>query len=166
MTNKNISKLRHIHLKKSAFARGFTLVEVMIAVAIIGVLAAIAIPAYSDYQERARVYQATTDIASMSVQIEHYFQENRIYPDTLADVKLDGIMDPWGKPYRYLNLVKNGDSGARRDKNLLPLNSDFDLYSEGKDKDTRLPISHAKSLDDVLRANDGKFVGLAKKYWG
>jgi len=164
MINKNNYKLRQNYVKKSVLARGFTLVEVMIAVAIVGVLSAIAIPAYSDYQERARVYQATTDIASMSVHIEHYFQENRIYPDTLADVKLDGKMDPWGKPYRYLNLVKNGDSGARRDKNLVPLNSDFDLYSEGKDKDTRLPISQAKSLDDVLRANDGKFVDLAKKY--
>ncbi|HPX87843.1 MAG TPA: prepilin-type N-terminal cleavage/methylation domain-containing protein [Methylophilaceae bacterium] len=164
MKNKNNYKLRQNYVKKSVLASGFTLVEVMIAVAIVGVLSAIAIPAYNDYVEKARVHEAVTDIAAMSVLIENYFQENRIYPDTLADVKLDGKMDPWGKPYRYLNLVKNGNGGARRDKNLVPLNSDFDLYSEGKDKDTRLPISQARSLDDVLRANDGKFVDLAKKY--
>lgn len=164
MTNKNTNKLYQIHTKKSASARGFTLVELLIAVAIVGVLAAIAIPAYSDYTEKARVYDATTAIAAMSVQIEHYFQENRVYPDSLADVKLDGKVDPWGKPYQYLNLVKNGNGGARRNKNLVPLNSDFDLYSKGKDNDMRLPISHATSKDDVLRANDGKFLGLAAKY--
>jgi general secretion pathway protein G len=164
MPNKNISKLKLIHAKKPVFARGFTVVELMIAVTIVGVLAAIAIPAYSDYQEKARVYQAVTDVAAMSITIENYFQENRIYPDTLADVKLGGKIDPWGKPYRYLNLIKEGNGGARRDKNLVPLNSDFDLYSEGKDKDTRLPISQAISLDDVIRANDGKFVDLAEKY--
>ncbi|HOY86323.1 MAG: prepilin-type N-terminal cleavage/methylation domain-containing protein [Methylotenera sp.] len=164
MPNKNISKLSLIHAKKPVFARGFTVVELMIAVAIVGVLAAIAIPAYSGYQEKARVYQAVTDVAAMSVTIENYFQENRIYPETLADVKLDGKLDPWDKPYRYLNLVKNGNGGARRDKNLVPLNSDFDLYSEGEDKKTKLPISQKDSLDDILRANDGKFVDLAEKY--
>jgi general secretion pathway protein G len=143
---------------------GFTLVEMMITVAIIGILAAIAIPAYSDYVERTRVHQAITDIATMSVEIEHYFQENRVYPSTLADVKFDTKLDPWNKPYRYLNLIKNGFGGARKDKNLVPLNSDFDLYSVGKDLKTSQSLNPKVSDDDVLRARDGKFIDLAIKF--
>lgn len=143
---------------------GFTLVEMMITVAIIGILAAIAIPAYSDYVERTRVHQAITDIATMSVEIEHYFQENRVYPSALADVKFDTKLDPWNKPYRYLNLIKNGFAAARKDKNLVPLNSDFDLYSVGKDLKTSQSLNPKVSDDDVLRARDGKFIDLAIKF--
>ncbi len=50
------------------------------------------------------------------------------------------------------------------DRNLNPLNSDFDLYSKGKDNGSHLPITQSISLDDVLRANDGKFIDLAKNY--
>jgi general secretion pathway protein G len=151
------------------FYQGFTLVEMMITVAIIGILAAIAIPAYNNYIERARVSSAVSDIAAMSVQIEQYFVENRVYPDSLADVKLNGKLDPWGMPYGYLNLLKNGNGGARRDKYLNPLNSDFDLYSLGKDKNmptmmVKLRITLTNSLDDVIRARDGKFIDLAAKF--
>lgn len=146
------------------YCDGFTLIELMIAVAIVGILASIAIPAYEDYKERARVYQAVTDIGAMSTLIEASYQDNRYYPETLGDIGLAAKIDPWGSPYEYLNLVKNGNGGARRDKNLNPLNSDFDLYSKGKDKKTKLPISQKDSLDDVLRANDGRFINLAKNY--
>ena len=144
--------------------QGFTLVEMMITVAIIGILAAIAVPAYSNYVERARVSAAISDIATMSVQIEHYFVENRFYPDTLADVKLNNKIDPWGVNYRYLNLIKNGNGGARKDKNLVPLNSDFDLYSIGKDLRTNQSLNPKVSDDDVLRARDGRFIDLASKF--
>jgi general secretion pathway protein G len=147
------------------FHQGFTLVEMMITVAIIGILAAIAVPAYSNYVERARVSAAISDIATMSVQIEQYFVENRVYPNTLADVKLDNKLDSWGKPYGYLNLLKYGNGGARRDKNLNPINSDFDLYSIGADKKImKKPLNVADSLDDVIRARDGKFIDLAAKF--
>lgn len=143
---------------------GFTLVELMLTVAIIGILAAIAIPKYQDYAERAREAQAIQDISGMAAIIGHYFQDERAYPQSLSDVGLAGKIDPWGNSYRYLNLMKNGNGGARRDKNLNPLNSDFDLYSVGKDGNTKLPISQKDSLDDILRANDGSFIDKAEKY--
>ena len=151
-------------LNQKKYCDGLTLVELMIAVAIVGMLASIAIPAYEDYKERARVYQAVSDIGAMSALIEASYQDNRYYPETLEDVGLAEMIDPWGRPYEYLNLITKGNGGARRDKNLNPLNSDFDLYSTGKDKKTKLPISQKDSLDDVLRANDGRFINLAKNY--
>ncbi len=52
----------------------------------------------------------------------------------------------------------------RRDRNLVPLNTRFDLYSQGKDGESRPPLTAKASWDDVLRANDGSFVGLASNY--
>jgi general secretion pathway protein G len=53
---------------------------------------------------------------------------------------------------------------ARKDHFLVPINSDYDLYSMGKDGDSVPPLGAQKSLDDVVRANDGGFVGLAANF--
>jgi type IV pilus assembly protein PilE len=59
--------------------KGFTLIEVMIVVAIIGILAAIAMPAYTDYVKRGKAAEATSNLANLRVQMEQYFQDNRTY---------------------------------------------------------------------------------------
>ena len=71
---------------------GLTLVELMMVVAIIGVLAAIAIPAYDDYVEEARVAQAVSEIGYMSAQIEAYWSDERAHPDGLGDI---GLLACW-----------------------------------------------------------------------
>ena len=145
--------------------RGFTLIELLIAVAVIAVLAAIGIPHYADYRERVRVEQAVADVLSMSAQIMYYAIDNRRPPDSLAEVRLDGKLDPWGRPYVYTNLTtSSGHGSARKDKNTNPLNSDFDLYSVGKDGESKMPLSPKDSRDDVIRARDGRFVGLGKDF--
>ncbi len=159
---KKITTKKNICNKLSS--NGFTLLEIMIAVAIVAILAKIALQAYQDYTEKAKEKLAGQQIAAMSAKISHYWDDTRQYPESLADVGLAGMLDPWERPYMYLNLDKHGNGGARRDKNLNPLNSDFDLYSTGKEGKTKLPISQKDSLDDVLRANDGKFIDLAKNY--
>ncbi len=57
-----------------------------------------------------------------------------------------------------------GVGGARKDRFLVPINSDFDIYSMGKDKDTVAPLNPPKSHDDIIRASDGGFYGLAKNF--
>ena len=137
----------------------------MIAVVIAGVLLTIAVPSYQHYRERIRVHQAKEDIISMSAVIANHFHDARDYPGTLAEVGLGGMRDPWGHPYGYLNLNQKGARGAaRKDLSLVPINTDFDLYSMGADGLSAPPLTAKYSRDDIVRANDGAFVGMASEY--
>jgi len=60
-------------------ARGFTLIELMIVVAVIAILSSIAIPAYGDYVKRGKLVDATTQLSDGRIQMEQYFQDNRTY---------------------------------------------------------------------------------------
>lgn len=60
-------------------SRGFTLIEVLVAVAIVGILAAVAYPAYQDYMVRSKVPQATSNLATLQTKMEQWFQDSRSY---------------------------------------------------------------------------------------
>jgi type IV pilus assembly protein PilE len=65
--------------KKSRFHAGFTLIELMIVVAIIGILAAIVIPNYSDYVMRGKLVEGTSTLSDGRIKMEQFFQDNRTY---------------------------------------------------------------------------------------
>ncbi|MTW12819.1 prepilin-type N-terminal cleavage/methylation domain-containing protein [Pseudoduganella eburnea] len=59
---------------------GVTLIELMVSLVIIAILSAAALPAYNDYVKRGKIPQATSNLSSMRVKMEQYFQDNRSYP--------------------------------------------------------------------------------------
>jgi general secretion pathway protein G len=83
----------------------------------------------------------------------------------LATIGMDTKIDPWGRPYVYLSFAGlNGKGQMRKDKNLNPINTLFDLYSVGADGQSRLPLTVPVSKDDVIWANDGNYIGLASQF--
>lgn len=151
---------------KPARTDGLTLIELLIVVAILATLAAIAIPGYVRYLDTTRNARTLREMRFIEKEIAIYQLNTGTYPATLADVNLNGLLDPWGNPYRYLNI----DAGIsppghyRKDRFLVPLNTDYDLYSMGKDGMSAPALTAAFSQDDILRANDGLFLGLGKDY--
>jgi general secretion pathway protein G len=152
-------------MAKNRYTGGFTLLELTIGLGIVAVLALIALPAYSDYVERTRVDHAVAEIRVLLVSIRKYEDDNQAVPANLAAIGSANKLDPWGRPYVYLKLGAPSTAGkARKNKNLVPINSQFDLYSQGKDGASKPPLTAKPSLDDVVLANDGSFVGLASVY--
>ena len=172
----------------NALAPGFTLIELVIVVAIVGVLSAIAIPLYGGYIEKAKIVRAVSEITTISKYIAAYYLDNNKYPASLDEVGVgyvafkdpwgapdilignaiaaDGAFtDPWGAPYQYLNIqTAAGKGDMRKDKFLVPINTDYDLYSMGKDGKSAPPLNSKAGRDDIIRANDGGYIGLASDF--
>jgi general secretion pathway protein G len=175
---------------------GFTLVELLVATAMIGVLAAMAVPAYRQALEAARVAKAIGDIKAIDKELQVHVVLDGCLPGSLKDIGRDHLRDPWGNAYTYQvlpNKSAGGDGGgngkgkgggnggssescnacngqcvsigqARKDHNLVPINSDFDLFSAGRDGKSVGPLTAKASRDDIIRGSDGAFVGLGKDY--
>lgn len=78
----NRTHMPAVALGRPRRAGGFTLIEMMITVAIIGILAAIAIPMYRNYVLRAQIVDATNGLAGLRANMERYFQDHRTYQST------------------------------------------------------------------------------------
>ena len=153
-----------VPVTRCARQRGVTLIELFIAMALAALLLAVAIPQYRGYQERSRLATATADIRELEMAIERFaVANNGNYPASLADVG-GAPTDPWGRPYQYLNVTTANRGAVRKDRALNPINSDFDLYSVGPDGRSVPPLTAAHSLDDVVRARNGRFVGRAETF--
>jgi general secretion pathway protein G len=250
---------------ESVGAPGFTLLELMIVVAILAVIASIGVPNYVSALRTARVGKAKHELKTIAAAVDGYRVGNSgQLPLTLYQVGFGGKADPWGVPYCYLNygdgtgdglawaiaaglvspsafqggagpaggagggvlpgaiglgaltwwrpqggdavdaeasprskaralvtgvtrpleppelealadaIASVGNVGLyvgvavqdtkRRDQFMLPLNTDYDLFSLGPDGRTSVSLSHAIAKDDVIRANNGGYFGIAGEY--
>ena len=141
----------------------------MAAVTVVGLLAAIAIPSYTAMLDRQKIGQAKRDLSAISMSIERYRSTHFQVPESLGDLG-PGVSiptDPWGHAYQYLNFNSPAagiKAKIRKDHNLHPLNTEFDLYSFGKDGDSKPPLTAKASHDDVIWARDGDFIGLGEDF--
>lgn len=131
-------------------ARGFTLIEIMVVVVIIGLLAAVIVPQVVDKVEEARVAKAKQDIQAIETALTMFRLDNSRYPSTdqglraLVEQPSDPAIrhwrpggyvqrvskDPWGNAYQYIN------PGTRsRNFDLFSLGADAQPGGEGQDAD-------------------------------
>lgn len=147
---------------------GVTLVELLVVAALLVAISAVAIPTYQGYMDDVRINNVRKDFALIEIHLERFRTENGgSLPDALNETAATTLTDPWGNPYQFLNIEDATGPGLgklRKDKNLVPLNTDFDLYSMGKDGKSKSPLTAKDSHDDVIRANNGAYVGLASEY--
>lgn len=144
---------------------GFTLVELLLVTVILGTLSVLAAAPIQEARDRARVARAVTEIRVLEQEITAYDIANHAIPPSLDAIGRGDFVDPWGNAYRYVPLVGGAIQGtARKDRFLVPINSRYDLYSMGKDGRSRPPLTARSSWDDVIRASDGAYVGLASRY--
>ena len=131
-------------------AVGFTLIEVMVVVVILGILAAVVVPRIMDRPDDARIIKAKQDIRVLQSALNLYKLDNYNYPTT--DQGLESLLrkpdippeppkwkeggyvetlpsDPWGNPYQYLQ------PGQKNDIEIFSLGADGQLGGEGKNAD-------------------------------
>jgi general secretion pathway protein G len=127
---------------KNHLNQGFTLIEIMVVVVILGVLAALVVPRIMDNPDKARLVKVKNDIRAIETTLKLYKLDNYVYPSTDQGLEalvikttippeprqwkdggyLDNVpKDPWGFPYNYLS------------PGLHSKHSGFDLYSLGAD---------------------------------
>lgn len=133
-------------MEKMRKKKGFTLIEIMVVISIIGIILGIAIPSVSMYRRRAKEAKARADIENLGIAIKMYQVDNGSYPNASGlvstlesggymefkdeEVVSGNFVDPWRNPYQY-----DSDGGH---------NSSFDIYSYGHNK-----IDESGGGDDI-----------------
>jgi general secretion pathway protein G len=137
--------------------------DVMAVVAATLIVGSFAIPAFTGYVARSRVARAVSEIGTLSLKLHQWQRNGHTLPENLAEAGLSTV-DPWGRPYVYLRAADASRAKLRKDGELVPLNTDFDLYSLGPDGVSALALPAAPSRDDVVRAANGAYIGVAANY--
>ena len=145
--------MQPLRKNSSSAQRGFTLIEIMVVVVIIGVLGAIVVPQFMSRPDQAKVTAAKIDIQAIATALEMYRLDNFAYPSTQQGLEAltkrpSGLpvarnwnpqgylkslpVDPWGTPYQYLNP---GVQSVDGDYDIVSLGSDGVIGGEGQASD-------------------------------
>lgn len=144
---------------------GFTVLELIIVVTIMLVIAALAVPSMQSAIASARTARAVSDVRTLGNAALGWYLQYGAAPDTLSDIGYGAQNDPWGTPYQYLNIATNKGTGVRRtDRFGVPINTYFEMYSKGPNKNTAVSLSATQSQDDLIWANDGFYIGGAANF--
>ena len=144
-------------------AAGYSLIQLVAAVAILGTLVTAAVPGYRVFVERARQSRAIGQIAEIDIAINAYALAHAAdLPLNLAEIGYDGAVDPWGRAFAYVNFSAGGT--PRVNQFGEQVNTSYDLYSAGPDGASALSLAASESQDDILLAGDGGFVGAVSQY--
>ena len=147
------------------WTRGFTLAEFIVVITIIGILSTIGLSVYRHFIDKARNTRAVAEIRMYEKEIMNFLNDTERLPDTLTELGLELTPDPWKNPYQYINFdTSPGAEDNRRTKGANPLNTDYDLYSIGKNRMSAPALTDDVSQDDIIRADDGGYTGLASEY--
>ena len=139
---------------------GWTLIELFTILAIISILAVFAFFAYKNYHQKAKIVNAVATLTNIEKEIEIYLIDKMTLPPDLSFISLPTNRDPWNHPYVYqpdLSITSRVRVG-------VDINSGYDLYSMGQDGLSNPDIDAVESRDDIIRANNGRFKGLAERY--
>ena len=157
--------LRWIRSSDSQVSVGYSLIELFVVIALLSTLIVDGIPLYTAYIDKARITRAEEDISKLQKEIQMYKLSKKVLPPKLSDIRDADLMDPYGRPYRYHNFTNTeGEEKRRKDRFLVPLNAEFDLYSMGRDGQSEPCITDPKSHDDIVRANNGQYIGPASEF--
>lgn len=164
------------------YQKGLTLLELLIAMVIVAILAVFAQYMFGgnklncdnpngrpSYTMRAKIANITGEIGAINIQAQRFELNHGRYPASLEELGMtgDAATDPWGNPYVFTDLTTlNGVGKARKDHNLHPVNTYFDIYSMGPDGVTATPFTSTLGKDDIVMANDGNYFGPACHYNG
>jgi len=140
------------------FQHGFTLAEILIATTLLAVGADAVVGGISSQLEQARIERAKQEITQIQNAIDAYRVRHHELPASLQDLGSAVSLDPWGRPFEYVNFDASGTVGQRT-YDGLPINSEYDLYSRGPDGHTEANLRTETAHDDIVRGRDGSFVG-------
>ena len=161
------------------WTRGFTLAELIVVITIVGILSTVGLNVYKHFINKARNTRAVAEIRMYEKEIMNFLNDTERLPDALAELGIELTQDPWNNPYQYINFATSPGAATNRrttggkskgkgkgkgQGKGSPLNSDYDLYSMGKDGMSDPVITAAASMDDIIRADDGGYTGLASGY--